>query len=194
MYVNNTKGRHCCFSMATRFTRTHLNIKLCVHCLFCSFEASFVCVSVRVSAESVRYWFSLVVYCTRGLDVAPSITLSRCGNCNHALCWRPSTSIIYICLSRRTGSCTARTIPSDTIATFAGSPRCIGSPTACVHRTIQHIVSVCKNNQRDEMFPCRLSKATNFVYRNFYSLLPWNNSKTRQTTITKHNIQHHVEN
>ena len=72
-YVNYTEGRHCCVSMATRFVRARLDNTLYIHCLPCSFQASFVYVYVCLSfsAKSVRYWFSLVVYRSRLLDVAP---------------------------------------------------------------------------------------------------------------------------
>ena len=166
IYVNYTEGRHCCISMATRYVRARLDNTLYVQCLPCSFEASFVYVCLSVTAKSVRYWFSLVVYHIRLTDVAPRTTLSRCGNCNHALCWRPSTSLIYICLSCSTGSCSARTIPSDTIATYAGSPRCMGSLTACFCRTIEYIFGVAKEKSKRQEFsmssvhsnPCLIHK------------------------------------
>ena len=57
--------------MATRFVLARLDNTLYVHCLPYSFEAAFVYVCLSVSAKSVRYWFSLVVYRSRRLDVAP---------------------------------------------------------------------------------------------------------------------------
>jgi hypothetical protein len=145
------------------------------------FEAAFVYVCLSVSAKSVRYWFSLVVYHSRRSDVAPSITLSRCGNRNHALCWRPSTPLIYICLSCRTGSCSARTIPSDTIATYAGSPRCMGSLTACVSRTNEYIVGVAKEKSERREFSMPSVHSNQCLMHQFiFPVDSWNDSKRRQ--------------
>jgi hypothetical protein len=152
MCVNNTHGtRCCCFATATRF---FAGLPRCyvVSTLLVWFLRSVICLCFCLS---VRYCASLVVYRSRGLAVAASITLSRCGNCNHALPWRPSTSLIYICLSCRTGSCSGRTIPSDAIATFAGSPQYIGSPATCAYRTIEHILGVSKETSFF-FFLCRL--------------------------------------
>ena len=78
LYLHQQYGRrHCCILMATRFVRARLNITLYAYCLTCCFEASFVYVRLCLSATFVRYWFSLVVYCSGRLDVAPPVPHCR---------------------------------------------------------------------------------------------------------------------
>jgi len=151
-YVNYPEGRHYCVSKVTKFVRACLDNTLYVVACFV-FSKLYLCMFVSPSVPSLSATgLRLVVYRIRRLDVAPSNTLSRCGNCNHDLCWRPSTSLIYICLSCCTGSCSARTIPSHTIATYAGSPRYMGSLTAYVSCTNEYIVGVAKEKSERREF------------------------------------------
>jgi hypothetical protein len=79
-----------------------------------------------------------------------------------------------------------RSLLIDTIATFAGSPSCIGSPAACVRCTIQHIVGVCKEkSDRREFFAPSVRRNQRCIDKFIAPGDCWNVSKGRRPNCHK---------